>query len=221
VLEEELISGIDLSNGMDEEMNEEIDYDDPAWLQRCRDTAHAEQIKQEAIVREAATSLRSKIQTNPRVPLGEISGKWTLYSSQYLEIYANKPQAEADVEHWDVGTLRIGEEYMDEWARDGDADVGIEVDFIDGEEEYNITPNTPGFASNKSITRTARGSEKVFSCDITFLGNDLLQMGIHGHVLAGKGGSEVPELYFVGVLNKDFAQLERDARRMSSDEADE
>jgi hypothetical protein len=32
-----------------------------------------------------------------------------------------------DVEHWDAGTLRIGEEYMDEWAQDRDADVGIEV----------------------------------------------------------------------------------------------
>jgi hypothetical protein len=200
---------------------------DDLWDDRNADTlslrerymmAKTEQIHHETRVEDATAALRRRVMNDLTTQLGDIRGEWILYSSQHLDIYANKPEPEIDGTEWNAGTLTIGEEYMDQWARDCDADVGIEVDFIDGPlEGYHITPKTPRYASTKPITRTARGCEEVFSCDITFLGNGLLEMRIPGHILAKDCGHGLPELYFVGVLKKDLAQLEHHARRMSSE----
>jgi hypothetical protein len=132
----------DIGDATDKEMTDE------AWFEYCCRTAWAEHTKQEARVEETATSLHSKLQSNTNVPLGDIRGTWTLYSSQYLECCVNTRGAEIYDEQWNAGTLRIGEEYMDEWMRDRDADVGMEVEFTDAPNgAYNITPRAPRFAS--------------------------------------------------------------------------
>ena len=94
-----IVTGHDDPNDSVEEYSDDGDatdeeMDEKAWL---RD-AWAEQTKQEAKVQEAATRLRSKIRSNPKVHLGDIRGNWTLYSSQYLKMYANDPEAEINDE---------------------------------------------------------------------------------------------------------------------------
>ena len=64
------------------------------------------------------------------------------------------------------------------------------------------------------MTRTARGyEEEVFNCQITFLGDDLVEMYIPGHVLVENYGYRGSELYFVGVLSEGVVWCSWNARR--------
>jgi hypothetical protein len=182
--------------------------------------AMAEQISHETRVRDVTAALRRKLEKESNIQLDDIRGEWILYSSQYLDIYAKEPEPEIDDMGWNAGTLTIDGNEIKECVRDHDSNIGIRVDFLNGPvESYYIYLQTPQSASWIPTTWAAGGCEDVepFNCKITFLGCGLLEMRVPGRVLVKGYGYKVPELYFVAVLTKDLAQLEHDARRMSSE----
>jgi hypothetical protein len=118
---------------------------------------------------------------------------------------------------WNAGTLIIDDNEIEECVRDHDSEIGIRVDFLNGlVESYYIYPKTPQSASWIPTNAAAGGcdDEEPFNCNINFLGCGLLEMRVSGRVLVKDYGYRVPELYFVGVLAKDSAQLEHQERRM-------
>lgn len=145
----------------------------------------ARAVRYETLVREEKSTLFDRWHKNKKTPLAPIDGKWTLFSSQYLEFYEKQPIRELDEEtitNWSVGTLRI--------VQDGTY-TEIKIKLLDASDEFSMVIETPKFASPERLTGNLDGIEYTDPegdpCWVTFIGNGLLDLHVPGEILEESG----------------------------------
>jgi len=145
----------------------------------------ARAVRYETLVRGQKSTLFEWQSKNRKTPLAPMDGKWTLFSSQYLEFYEKQTIRELDEEtimNWSAGTLRI--------KQDGTY-TEIIIKLLDASHEFSMVMNTPKFASPERLTGDLHGIEYTDPegdpCWITCVGNGFLDLHIPGEILEESG----------------------------------
>jgi hypothetical protein len=97
-------------------------------LEELLEKEKEKQAQEEAKVKAAAKGLGYN-----RRRVGDIRGKWNLYSSQYVDDHVNKLDQALDDNDWSsgVGTLRFGKHLIDDDGYGG-GDMGMVLQLFDG-----------------------------------------------------------------------------------------
>jgi hypothetical protein len=142
--------------------------------------AEAEEVK----ARKITESLRKKKKT---LRLGNLRGKWTLYSSAYLdcikqEIWDDSPYSMSEFE---IGTMEIDEDKIEGLIM-ADADLGAEfmLGYCD-EEGFQFEFKTPKHASTtpSSTMCCFLGGGRYIPIEVSFLGSRVCKMTVDGFEL--------------------------------------
>ncbi|KAI4709027.1 hypothetical protein J4E89_006429 [Alternaria sp. Ai002NY15] len=144
---------------------------------------------------DQAQALKERLQNGEKIPLGDISGNYTLYSSQHLDIYAQNPdqwwENGDDIDHWEAGSLKIGRQYLEPLLPKGDKEIGVKLDLMDEPEDgfWMDIRSPPQFASQDPAGTFAYGTvdEAAFGCQLMFLGEGVLELCFPGNRLRCKG----------------------------------
>jgi hypothetical protein len=70
------------------------------------------------------------------VRVGDIRGKWKLFSSEHIDLYTKQPGQDIDDDDWEsgVGTVAFGKHLIDDGLDEmfGGGDMGMVLDIIGG-----------------------------------------------------------------------------------------
>ncbi|KAI4915620.1 hypothetical protein J4E90_004065 [Alternaria incomplexa] len=142
-----------------------------------------------------AQALKERIRSGEKIFLGDISGNYTLFSSQHLDFYAQNPERwwenGDNIDDWEAGTLKIGRQHLEPMLPKGDTETGVRLNLMDEPEDrfwMNIN-SPPQFASQDPVEMTAYGTVALdpFDCKVTFLGEGVLELCFPGNKLRCKG----------------------------------
>jgi hypothetical protein len=178
----------------------------------------AGQIKEEAKVKAAAAELQDKLDQGKKVRVGDIHGKWKLFSSEHVKFYIQQEDQDIDDTDWEsgVGTIEFGKHLTDPEVEEsfGSGDMGMKIDIYGGPiDGKGVDLNKPEYAFMDPITVNLCHEDpeeglKQGSVDVAFLGNGFLQLRITEDLLGGQGYKDV---YFADIHNQDRKAVKRDA----------
>jgi hypothetical protein len=175
----------------DEEDPEDLLDDTKEVHTKHEDKAHA-----------ALNELRDKLRNKSRaLYVGDIQGKWTLYSSGWVDKLVNEKYHEID-DNWKegVGTIRFGRHLIGEANAPYAGDMGMELTIEDGVRDASPSQfYKPKYASVEleALTMYDENEEEDFTINIGFLGNGYLEL-------------YYDDIYFVGIHVQDRKAVERE-----------
>tara|TARA_R110002003_G_scaffold357_6_gene19121 strand:+ start:907 stop:1521 length:615 start_codon:yes stop_codon:yes gene_type:complete len=158
------------------------------------DAAMANEEEYAARVETLAHDVMTRLQLCEPILVGEVRGKWNIYSPNYLDMYEVADRFSAELRHygnWKTGTLEIGEEQRDPAIISKEL-VGVMK--LDGfEYDWRIFMNVPEFVveearSCPAIKETSMGRKMMKSeikIGVYFYSNGLMKMKIPGISLGG------------------------------------
>ncbi|KAI4684759.1 uncharacterized protein J4E88_004200 [Alternaria novae-zelandiae] len=180
---------------------EETDEEDPEAL---LEEVKADQAKEEAKVKAAAEKLGDKERK-----VGDIRGKWHLYSAQWVEEYASKKDQDLEDNDWTdgVGSIEFGKHLIVEDFGPYAGNMGMQLEIWGGPVDAQATKfNKPKYTSTlpESVQLFDEGEEDQIYVELRFLGNGYLELHMDG-------------IYFAGILVQDRKAVKRAAEEFDDE----
>lgn len=152
----------------------------------------------EARVETIAHDVMFRVQECEPILVGEVHGKWNIYSPNYLDMMevADRSVPVAEQRHygsWKTGTLEIGEEQRDPAIISKEKEIVGVMRLAGLEYDWRFFMNAPEFVvpearSCTAIKETSSGSGKMKSeikVGVYFYGSGLMKMKVPGISLGG------------------------------------
>ncbi|KAI4925855.1 uncharacterized protein J4E92_006591 [Alternaria infectoria] len=180
---------------------EETDEEDPEAL---LEEVKADQAKEEEKVKAAAEKLGD---TERKV--GDIRGKWHLYSAQWVEEYASKDGQDLEDNDWTdgVGSIEFGKHLIVEDFGPYAGNMGMQLEIWGGPVDAHATTfNKPKYTSTlpESVQLFDEGEEDQIYVELRFLGDGYLELHMDG-------------IYFAGILVQDRKAVKRAAEEFDDE----
>lgn len=192
--------------GSDNSQDDEDISDSEADFTELTESLMEKEEEHELKVHEARDMLRQSTDRNEKIELGDIRGKWTLYSSKYLskviEVVENDAEYERDLDgYWEAGTLNIDEDALQEYLRYPKHSLGVEIDLWGLEDGPWFSHFVkPEYADIRPIVFTACHSddEVAYEVELAFLGNSFVEVRVKDDMLPLELRADEYEVVFYG-----------------------
>ncbi|KAI4648092.1 hypothetical protein J4E93_004503 [Alternaria ventricosa] len=180
---------------------ENTDEEDPEAL---LEEVKADQAKEEEKVKAAAEKLGDRERK-----VGDIRGKWNLYSAQWVEKYVSEDGQDLEDTDWTdgVGSIEFGKHLIVEDFGPYAGNMGMQLEIWGGPVDAQATTfNKPKYTSThpESVQLFDEGEEDQIYVELNFLGDGYLELRMDG-------------IYFAGIMVQDRKAVKRAAEEFDDE----